>query len=611
MKKFSLIIFLSLLFSSCQKPEMTGPVTIGGPKNCVGGGCAMSTAAELKFEISSNGYVSYSKEFMKGPADQRSPENTGLWGSVWSGIKDYWSPTTQGSVPPTSVPLPTPENPVTPPDQVVATGPGAPSTPGTIGETSEDGNKGQKNNGKGLRGSELDKMVNNFGRHLTTGWDEITGKGRKKRREARETKAKYSEAMALKDRVEGMVTDMDTGSRVIEDVVHDVLDPKKYTPTGDLNGITKSFADDHNSTIESIVGSTNDIDEVEVPAEGPRYDTPELRSVQSARQYQAYVQKKINTMPEGERAQRQPLVNVASDALKVAEDSYRAGDKEKGDKGKELGLAGLDLALSLTPGVGLAKDLVELTTGYNFITGTKLTSFERTMAAVGVLTVGYGSKLALAGKAGALIDIIKLGTKEADAITSATRAVTRAEEIVVAAEKAGVKTEKTIDNFVETLKTSMPCRIAVLSPAEKFIGFIFPTAFAADCLPGVTEDAIISGFKNAEAFKFDVSALVPGNKVDGVIGETLNGAKNITSQFTLTADEALRAGEKWVGQGYKEIGAAGDGVFRSADGLRQFRMDKTSLAGAHLPNVPHIHFEGLAEGTSKVKVNNHVPFVER
>lgn len=96
--------------------------------------------------------------------------------------------------------------------------------------------------------------------------------------------------------------------------------------------------------------------------------------------------------------------------------------------------------------------------------------------------------------------------------------------------------------------------------------------------------------------------------VDKVIIETLEGRGNVTSKFKLTADEALQAGEKWVGSGYKEIGKPRQGVFRSADGRRQFRMDEGSLMGAHDPNVPHIHFQEVGSDGRRFKTNNHVPF---
>jgi hypothetical protein len=78
----------------------------------------------------------------------------------------------------------------------------------------------------------------------------------------------------------------------------------------------------------------------------------------------------------------------------------------------------------------------------------------------------------------------------------------------------------------------------------------------------------------------------------------------------LTADESLEAGQKFVGDNYTEIGKPGSGVFRSADGTRQFRMDNGSLSGSHPPNKPHVHLETYKPGANKPTVNNHIPFVD-
>ncbi|AKT43566.1 SpvB/TcaC N-terminal domain-containing protein [Chondromyces crocatus] len=98
--------------------------------------------------------------------------------------------------------------------------------------------------------------------------------------------------------------------------------------------------------------------------------------------------------------------------------------------------------------------------------------------------------------------------------------------------------------------------------------------------------------------------------IDDVIEETMRGKGNITSRYTLTVNEALEAGERWVGKGYKEIGVPGSGVFRSADGTRQFRIDPTSVAGTHDPWVKHIHLEVLDKNGRKAATNNHIEFKE-
>ena len=111
----------------------------------------------------------------------------------------------------------------------------------------------------------------------------------------------------------------------------------------------------------------------------------------------------------------------------------------------------------------------------------------------------------------------------------------------------------------------------------------------------------------------DSNALVPkstGNKIDDVIQETLSGKGNITSKHTLNSDEALDAGLKHLGQGYKEIGKSGSGVFRSADGTKQFRIDSNSLDGNHAPNVSHFHLETFKQGARKPTTNNHITLVD-
>ncbi|WP_415635166.1 Hint domain-containing protein, partial [Propionibacterium acidifaciens] len=97
--------------------------------------------------------------------------------------------------------------------------------------------------------------------------------------------------------------------------------------------------------------------------------------------------------------------------------------------------------------------------------------------------------------------------------------------------------------------------------------------------------------------------------VDKVIQETQQNTGKFTSKYTLTEDEALEAGEKWLGNGYKELGKPGSGVFKSTDGTRQFRIDSSSLAGSHSPWVPHFHLERLAPGATKPFANNHIPLI--
>ena len=109
-------------------------------------------------------------------------------------------------------------------------------------------------------------------------------------------------------------------------------------------------------------------------------------------------------------------------------------------------------------------------------------------------------------------------------------------------------------------------------------------------------------------FGFDLRTLRAGVMADDVMAETINGVGNITSKFRLKSSESLDAGMKWIGGRFAEIGA---GVFRSADGMRQFRIDQNSLMGRHAPGVPHVHFETYALGANKPTANNHVVVDEK
>lgn len=99
-------------------------------------------------------------------------------------------------------------------------------------------------------------------------------------------------------------------------------------------------------------------------------------------------------------------------------------------------------------------------------------------------------------------------------------------------------------------------------------------------------------------------------RVDQVINENISGKKNFTSNLKLSTDEGLAAGQKYLGSGYREIGKPGSGVFHSADGTREFRIDAGSIAGSHPPSVPHVHFGVKESATGKYITNNHVPYFD-
>ena len=78
---------------------------------------------------------------------------------------------------------------------------------------------------------------------------------------------------------------------------------------------------------------------------------------------------------------------------------------------------------------------------------------------------------------------------------------------------------------------------------------------------------------------------------------------NIGSHGPVSAETALDSATTWLGPGYREIAP---GVYRSADGLRQFRMTNSDLIPTHGNIGPHVHFEAL-DAAGRVTENLHLP----
>jgi len=83
------------------------------------------------------------------------------------------------------------------------------------------------------------------------------------------------------------------------------------------------------------------------------------------------------------------------------------------------------------------------------------------------------------------------------------------------------------------------------------------------------------------------------------------GFGNIVAGAKYTADEALSFASRWLGPEYMEIGGAGSGVFRSLDGLRQFRMTAGDLLGLH-GGAPHVNIEAIDLMTGEAVENLHL-----
>jgi len=95
-----------------------------------------------------------------------------------------------------------------------------------------------------------------------------------------------------------------------------------------------------------------------------------------------------------------------------------------------------------------------------------------------------------------------------------------------------------------------------------------------------------------------LSAALSGMMPVGLVG--VRGFGNVGGG-KLTVEKALGLAEKWLGPGYKEIA---EGVYRSADNLRQFRMTTDDLLDPRQGS--HVHFESIDANGRDIVENSHV-----
>lgn len=99
---------------------------------------------------------------------------------------------------------------------------------------------------------------------------------------------------------------------------------------------------------------------------------------------------------------------------------------------------------------------------------------------------------------------------------------------------------------------------------------------------------------------FIIGSIAPPTKVLKIFKPTRN-----LSGGEATTKTILGAAEEWLGPGFKEID---NGVFRSSDDLRHFRMDEGSLLDAR--QGPHVSVESIADDRRIILENTHVKILD-
>jgi hypothetical protein len=196
-------------------------------------------------------------------------------------------------------------------------------------------------------------------------------------------------------------------------------------------------------------------DQLTAPDEIPEVDVSK-EGIDAAKRYLDAVKKQIAQNPDQYLEARLSLADSSARALDIATEALESGDKETAEAAISMGRALADASLGWVPGVGFAKDLVEATTGYNYITKQELTRFEVVSAWVGVFSAGYGSKILATGKAIKLVAVAGRIAKTSKLGAKLEQYGVRAKEIYDVASKAGIKDRKRIGEVFDAVKRRLP-----------------------------------------------------------------------------------------------------------------------------------------------------------
>ncbi|MBP6219366.1 MAG: pre-toxin TG domain-containing protein [Oligoflexales bacterium] len=123
---------------------------------------------------------------------------------------------------------------------------------------------------------------------------------------------------------------------------------------------------------------------------------------------------------------RAEIVEYASESLRVSREHYLKDEFEEGKIAAQVADVLLDLATSLTPGVSWGRDLYEAVSGKDLHSGEELGQFTRSMAVLGVVTAGFGSKV---GKACKFLGRLMKGDRAVDSLRAGEKILDSVKEI--------------------------------------------------------------------------------------------------------------------------------------------------------------------------------------
>ena len=250
------------------------------------------------------------------------------------------------------------------------------------------------------------------------------------------------------------------------------------------------IASRYNTRTQGVLDKTPEVDESKLAGVRTKGVYYEADKIAKGRKYLKFAEQKVEKFQgQADYGARKGLLRVANDAMDEAESQYQNGNPVEGSKYYAVGMAIADVVISLTPIVGAGKDAIELVTGVGMLDGHKLTTFERSMAGVGLATLGL-AELGVFGKLANLGRVLGKSATSAEEAAKVAKSMERAEEIVAAAERGGIKDKGLIEEAADAVKQGMPCSIVENAKPINFFWLFEDVAYASDCLPGSSEDAL-------------------------------------------------------------------------------------------------------------------------
>jgi hypothetical protein len=257
-----------------------------------------------------------------------------------------------------------------------------------------------------------------------------------------------------------------TFSQSLKNTAERIIKSATWVPSKEIPTLPKEVQMKAQAWLAAVVKNLNDYYALIVSTYGSdAVKTPEAKDfdlteegIAKARDYLEAVKKQIEANPDQFQASRRQVVEMAEASFQLADEARREGDRETSEAAMEIGLKLTDAAVSMVPVVSWVKDTVEAATGYNVITGEKLDPFSRSMAVVGMLSAGIGSKLIVAGKVAILVKVTTRIAKAGEEGNEAARIFLKGNELYRAAREAGVvsDTKRRIESVVEAIKFRKP-----------------------------------------------------------------------------------------------------------------------------------------------------------